>query len=301
MTQPVSIWPLRAVLGEGPAWVMRDQALWFVDVEQHKIHRFDPVSRDTRSWDAPDIPSFVFPAADGGFIVGMKSGLNRFDPESGSFALLLAPEPDRPGNRLNDASVGPDGTLWFGSMNLDHRQPPSGAFYRLDVEGKAVRLVDQCGITNGPVTSPDGRIFYHTDTFQSSIFAADVAADGSLSNRRLFAKVDLADGAPDGTIVDSEGCLWVGLWGGWRARRYAPDGSILAEVRFPVANITKIAFGGPELKTAYVTTARLGLDEAALDGQPQAGDLFAFEVDVPGLPSAPVSVGLDRLSHGLPV
>ena len=295
MTQPISIWRLRAVLGEGPVWIERDQAVWFVDIEKHKIHRFDPVSRGTHSWDSPDKPSFLFPAADGTILVGLKSGINRFDPDMGSFTLLLAPEPDRPDNRLNDAGVGPDGTLWFGSMNLDHRHPPTGAFYRLDAAGKAVRLVDQCGITNGPALSPDGRIFYHTDTFQSTIFAADVAADGSLSNRRPFVKVDPADGAPDGTVVDSEGCLWVGLWGGWRARRYAPDGSTLAEVRFPVANITKVAFGGPELKTAYVTTARGGLDEAALAAQPQAGDLFAFEVDVPGLPSPPVSVGLDRL------
>jgi xylono-1,5-lactonase len=295
MTQPISIWPLRALLGESPVWIARDQALWFVDIERHRIHRFDPVSRDTHSWDSPDMPSFLFPAADGTMLVGLKSGINRFDPDLGSFALLRAPEPDRPGNRLNDAGVGPDGTLWFGSMNLDQGQTASGAFYRLDAAGQAVRLIDQCGITNGPALSPDGRIFYHTDTVQGTIFAADVAMDGSLAKRRVFAKVDPADGTPDGTVVDSAGCLWVGLWGGWRARRYAPDGSIVAEVRFPVANITKLAFGGPELKTAYVTTARTGLDDAALARQPQAGDLFAFEVDVPGLPVPPVSVGFDRL------
>lgn len=295
MTEPFSVWPLRAMLGEGPVWDKDAQHLWFVDIERHRIHRFDPADGATRSWDTPEFPSFIFSAGGGSMLVGLQSGLNRFDPETGAFTLLLAPEPERTGNRLNDAGVGPDGTLWFGSMNLDHRQPPSGAFYRLDAAGKAMRLIDQCGITNGPALSPDGRIFYHTDTVQSTIFAADVAEDGSLSNRRVFAKVDLADGAPDGTIVDSEGCLWVGLWGGWRARRYAPDGSIVREVHFPVANITKLALGGPELKTAYVTTARSGLDEAALADQPQAGDLFAFEVDVPGLPLAPVSVGIDRI------
>jgi sugar lactone lactonase YvrE len=294
MTEPVSIWPLQATLGEGPVWSVRDQALWFVDVDGRRIHRYDPASRATRSWDAPDIPSFVFPAADGRFIVGMRNGLNGFDPETGRFTLLLSPEPDRPTNRLNDASVGPDGTLWFGSMNLDHATA-SGAFYRLDGSGRSVRLVDGCGITNGPAVSPDGRIFYHTDTMQCTIDAADVADDGSLSNRRVFATFDYAQGAPDGTIVDSEGCLWVGLWGGWCVRRFAPDGTMVDEVRFPVANITKLALGGPGLKTAYVTTARLGLDEAALANQPQAGDLFSFEVDVPGLAPAELSVGLNHL------
>lgn len=294
MTEPVCIWPLQAALGEGPAWVQRDQALWFTDIYGRRIHRFDPATSSTASWDAPDLPSFILPAADGGFIVGMPAGLHRFDPASGSFALLLPVEADLPDNRLNDASVGPDGSLWFGSMDDSHRDM-SGAFYRLDAEGKPVRLVGDCGITNGPAVSPDGRIFYHTDTMRRTIYAADLADDGTLSNRRIFATLDLADGAPDGTIVDSEGCLWVGLWGGWCARRYAPDGSIVGEIRFPVANITKVALGGPELKTAYVTTARLGLDEAALADQPLAGDLFVFEVDVPGQPPREISVGLDRI------
>jgi sugar lactone lactonase YvrE len=204
---------------------------------------------------------------------------------------MLAPEADRPGNRLNDASVGPDGGLWFGSMH-DAEEEDSGAFYRLDREGRAVRLIDGIRITNGPVLSPDGRIFYHTDTVAGTIHAADVAEDGSLSNRRVFARIDPADGHPDGTIIDSEGCLWIGLWGGWRARRYAPDGSIDTEVRLPASNITKVAFGGPDLRTAYATSARAGLDDAARAAQPLAGGLFAFRVDVPGLPGNEIRIGV---------
>jgi xylono-1,5-lactonase len=295
MTEPVCIWPLGAELGEGPVWSTRDDALWFVNIYGRAIHRFDPATGGQYSWPAPDLASFILPAADRGFIVGMPSGLHRFDPESGGFAFLLEVEGDLPSNRLNDASVGPDGALWFGSMDDAHRQM-TGTFYRLDASGRAVKLIGDCGITNGPAVSPDGRIFYHTDTVQRTVYAADLAEDGTLSNRRTFAIVDEADGAPDGSVVDSEGCLWVGLWGGWRARRYAPDGSILAEVRLPASNVTKLAFGGPDLKTAFVTTARMGVDEAALAGQPLAGGLFAFDVDVPGLPSPEISVGLEHLA-----
>jgi sugar lactone lactonase YvrE len=276
------VWPLTATLGEGPVWVERDAALWFVDIKGLKIHRFEPASGATRSWDAPDQPGFLLPAAGGGFVAGLKSGLHRFDPESGAFSFLMDPEPQLPGNRMNDASVAPDGTLWFGSMD-DGEEADSGAFYRLGADGSAEPRGGECCITNGPAFSPDGRIFYHTDTIAGTIWAADVAEDGTLSNRRPFAEVDPVDGHPDGSTVDSEGCLWIGLWGGWRARRYAPDGSILTEVRLPAANVTKIAFGGPDLRTAFATTARKGLDDAALADQPLAGGLFAFDPGVTGL------------------
>ena len=104
---------------------------------------------------------------------------------------------------------------------------------------------------------------------------------------RIFAIIDPADGHPDGCSTDSAGNVWLGLWGGWRARLYAPDGSILREVRLPASNVTKIALGGPDLKTAFVTTARAGLDDAALAEQPEAGNVFAFPVEVAGLPPSP--------------
>ena len=285
------VWPLQAELGEGPVWVARDAALWFTDIKGRKVHRFDPATGERRSWETPEQCGFVLPAAGGGFILGLQSGLHRFDPDTGNVGLLHAPEPHLPGNRLNDASVAPDGRLWFGSMD-DSQREPSGAFYRLDAGGSAVKVGGECCITNGPALSPDGRIFYHTDTLAQTIYAADVSADGSLSNRRIFATVDPKDGHPDGNSVDSEGYLWVCLWGGWCARRYAPDGSLVTEVRLPAAQITKIALGGPDLRTAYATSARVGLDEDALAAQPLAGGLFAFEVDIPGLPSPEISIGI---------
>jgi sugar lactone lactonase YvrE len=140
-------------------------------------------------------------------------------------------------------------------------------------------------ITNGPAFSPDGRVLYHTDTLTRRIYAFDLGRDGALSNKRLFIEIEEGAGYPDGPTVDSEGCLWTGLFGGWSVRRYGPDGRLLQSVRFPVANITKLAFGGETLTTVYATTAAKGLDAAALTAQPLAGGLFSFEAAVPGLPA----------------
>ena len=291
MAEPVCVWPLEAMLGEGPVWAAREQALWFTDIKQRKIHRFDPDADLRTSWDAPAQPGFILPAVGDRFIAGLKSGLHLFDPAGPHFEFLVDPEPDRPGNRLNDAAVGPDGRLWFGTMD-DSEEASSGAIYRLDSGARAVRVGGECCITNGPALSPDGRTLYHVDTLGRTIDASDIGADGSLSNRRRFATIDERDGYPDGPVIDSQGCLWTGLWGGWRARRYSPDGEIVAEVRFPVANVTKIALGGPDLRTAFATTARKGLSEAELAAQPLAGGLFAFEVDVPGLACPEVAIGV---------
>ncbi len=291
MGEPVCIWPLEATLGEGPVWVAREAALWFTDIKQRKIHRFDPATGDRRSWDAPAQPGFILPAAGGRFIAGLQTGLHWFDPASGGFDHLVAPEPELPGNRLNDATVGPDGRLWFGSMD-DNETSDCGAVYTLDEGSRADRVGGECCITNGPALSLDGRILYHTDTLARTIDCYDVAADGSLSNRRRFATIDEADGYPDGPTIDSEGCLWTGLWGGWRARRYSPDGAIVAEVRLPASNVTKIALGGPDLRTAFATTARKGLSDADLAAQPLAGGLFAFEVGVPGVACPEITIGI---------
>ena len=140
-----------------------------------------------------------------------------------------------------------------------------------------------CPITNGPAVSPDGGTLYHVDTLGGSIQAFDIRSRDTLKDGRVFAAIDPADGTPDGVTVDSEGCIWVALWGGWALRRYAADGNLLATVPIPCAQVTKLAFGGEDLRTAYVTTARTGLSETDLCEQPLAGALFAFEAPAPGL------------------
>lgn len=289
--EPVSVWQLGAPLLEGPVWVERDAALWFVDIKGRKVHRYDPASGAKRSWDAPDQVGFVAPIAGGGFVAGLKTGLARFDPADGSFTPMIDPEPQLPGNRLNDATVDPSGRLWFGTMD-DAEVADSGAIYRLAVDGSCVASSPLVSITNGPAVSPDGRTLYHIDTLGGVIFACDLGADGNLTNRREFARIPNREGYPDGPTVDSEGCVWVGLYKGSAVRRYSPGGELLETVHFPVDAITKIAFGGPELKTVYATTAAKHLSAEERAAMPGAGDLFRFEVSVPGQAGVLVREGL---------
>jgi D-xylonolactonase len=287
MSDPKNVWEIGCELGEGPVWA--DGALWFTDIKGKSIHRYDPNGGERRSWDSPEQVGFVFPATGGGFVAGLASGLHRFDPEGGRFDRIAEVEPDRPGNRINDGCVDPSGRLWFGTMD-DGEAERTGAFYRFERGAVRPAGLDAIAITNGPALSPDGRILYWVDSLSGRIRAADVAEDGSLGGFRPFVRIDPANGNPDGPTIDSEGCVWIALFGGWEAWRLSPAGERIARIRFPVANITKLAFGGEDLRTAYATTARLHLKPEALAEQPQAGDLFEFRVDVPGLPCPQVAL-----------
>lgn len=280
-----------ATLGESPVWVARDAALWFVDIKLQHIYRFDPVAgvgAALRRWDAPAQIGWILPAQTGDFIVGLQTGLARFAPETARFTPLRDPEPAWPGNRLNDATTDPAGRLWFGSMD-DSEAALTGRFYVYDADDLRDCGLPPVAITNGPALSPDGRTLYYTDTLRRTIHAVAVHDDGTLGTPRPFVEIEPGAGYPDGPTVDSAGCLWTGLYGGWGVRRYAPDGRLIETVALPTANITKIAFGGPGLTTAYATSARKGLDPGALAAQPEAGHLFAFEVEVPGLPVTPAA------------
>ena len=278
---PVSVCEIHATLGEGPVWVERDKALWFVDIKQQKVHRFDPADASLKSWDAPRQVSWILPADDGGLIAGLQDGLYRFDPGSGDFSRFAEVEPDRPGNRLNDACTDSKGRIWFGSMD-DGESEITRHFYRYERGTLADSGLAPVAITNGPAVSPDGRLLYHTDTLGQVIHVSELGEDGNVGPAREFVRFAKDEGYPDGPVVDSEGCVWTGLYAGWEARRYAPDGRLLDTVRFPVANITKLAFGGPDLRTAFATTAAKGLSAEELARQPEAGNLFSFRVNVAG-------------------
>lgn len=273
------VWDVAAQLGEGPVWDRRNDCLWFVDIKQGQLHRYDPARGGRATHDLGGNPSFVLPATPGGLIIGNGHSLSlRTDDDMSVIARVAMPTH----NRLNDATVDPAGRIWFGSMDDGHILP-TGQVHVLD-RGAIVQAGGTAVITNGPAISGDGRWLYHVDSVERTIWRFDITDRVSLSDGEIFTTLQPEEGVPDGVIVDAEDHLWVGLWGGWAARRYAPDGRIVAEVGLPCANVTKIALGGPDLRTAYVTTARIGLDAVALAEQPLAGGLFTFEVDVPGRP-----------------
>ena len=249
------------------------------------------MSGDRRSVATPGQCGFVLPAADGTFIAGVQGGLHRFTPATGAFTLLVPVEASRPGNRLNDGVVDPSGHLWFGSMD-DGERDATGTFYRLDDDGEVRPRAFACAITNGPAFSPDGRVGYFVDTLGGAVWAYDVDADGQLSRRRLFAEMGDRAGFPDGPTVDADGHVWVGMYGGWCARRYSPTGALVETVDFPVANVTKVAFGGADGGTLFATTAAQKLGAAELARQPLAGGLFSGEATTRGLPAVDISHGI---------
>lgn len=271
---------LQAELGEGPVWDARRALLWLVDISGPAIHSLDPKSGEQRRWPAPAKIGWVLPTDGAALIAGLADGLYSFLPADGSFSLIKRVEPGLPGNRLNDAVRGPDGHIWFGTMD-DSEREPSGRFYRFDG-----RLVIDCAIapmtiTNGPAITPDGRTLYCVDTLAREIWSYSVARGGRLEGGRLFASLASGDGYPDGVTCDAEGGVWLGVWGGACARRYDRSGTLTDEIGFPVANVTKIALGGDDGHTAFATTARQGLSVADLAKQTLAGDLFTFDVAVP--------------------
>ncbi|MFW2349647.1 SMP-30/gluconolactonase/LRE family protein [Qipengyuania sp.] len=282
MIQVSRVWGGRAILGEGPVWDSFGAVLWFVDIKDRKVHRLDPATRATTRWDAPEQIGWILPARNGKLIAGLQSGLASFDPLDGSFETLCEIEAHLPTNRLNDATIAADGAIFFGSMD-DGEAATTGRYYRWDGRTATPLAIDPVRITNGPALSPDQRSLYNVDTVEGVVYVADLDHAGRVVSNRVFARIDPADGYPDGCITDRAGNVWLGLWGGWRARLYSPDGDVLREVRLPVSNVTKIALGGPDLKTAFVTTACAGLDASELARQPDAGCIFSFEVDIPGI------------------
>ena len=270
-----------AQLGEGPLWSAPEQAVWFVDIKGRQIHRFDTRGSALTSWAAPEEVGFVVKATQGRHIAGLKSGLHSFDPTSGNFKPITRVDSDKPRNRLNDGFVDGAGRLWFGSMDNDESQP-TGSLYRFDQRGLR-RCDENYVITNGPTASPDGRTLYHVDTLKRIIYAFDLSDDGDLGNRREFARIEKPDAYPDGPAIDAEGCVWIGLFGGWAVQRFSPQGELLQTIEMPVANCTKVAFGGNDLRTLYITTAWKGLSKEQLAAQPLAGGLFATRVGTPGV------------------
>ncbi len=274
-----------AILGEGPVWVARDAALYWLDIKGRKIFRLDDTGAVTQ-WETPLRVGSIAPRASGGFIAGTDRGFATFDPVSGRLDLLFNPEPDRPGNRFNDGKVDRAGRFWAGTMD-DSESAAAGALYRLDSAGTATRIDDGYRVTNGPAFSPDGRRMYHNDSARQVTYAFDLDADGSASNRREFIRFGQGDGYPDGMTVDAEGGLWIAFWDGWCVRRFSPGGELIATIDVPAQRPTSCTFGGPRLDRLYISSARIGLDAQAMAQQPCAGGLFLVSPGVRGLADVP--------------
>ena len=276
----------RDSLGESPVWDERTASLWWVDIEGALLQRFVPATGAVTRWTMPErIAVFAFRET-GGVLVALASSFAFFDPQTGALDRILAPEPDRPGNRLNDGRCDRRGRFWAGTMD-DNCREPTGALYRLDPDLTCRRVLDGIGISNSLCWSPDEKTLYLADTLDRTIYAfAHDGQSGMIDARQVFVTTRPPAGAPDGSAVDEQGFLWNAEFDGSRLVRYAPDGHIDAIVPLPVSRPTSCAFGGDDLRTLFVTTAIWDLSEAEQARQPLAGNLLSLEPNVRGLPAS---------------
>ncbi|MGF9759885.1 SMP-30/gluconolactonase/LRE family protein [Microvirga sp. 0TCS3.31] len=277
---------VRAELGECPVWSVEEQALDFVDIKGKALHRFEPANRVHRTFPMPEEIGCIGLRQGGGFIAGFRSGLWLLDADGRRTQKLADNPEDQRASRFNDGRVDPAGRFLAGTID----EPKDGGkahLYRYDSRGLAT-LASGLLTSNGVAFSPDGRTLYHSDTPTFTVwrFAYDPAT-GEATDKTLFVRVQPTEadrGRPDGAAVDAEGCYWTALFEGGRIQRYSPEGRLLAEYPVPAQCPTMVCFGGADLKTLYVTSARTGRSEDELKAYPHSGSLFAMPVDVPGLP-----------------
>lgn len=274
-----------ALLGEGPVWSPRDNALYWVDILAPAIHQLDAASGALRETRLGAMVSMVVPMASGGLLAATPAGLMAMAPDTSRMTLFAHPESTRPGNRYNDGKCDRRGRLWISSMDMG-AMANRGNLFRVDPDGSWEKVDSGFTVPNGLGFSPDNTRMYFTDTFRKTIYEYDFdLVVGSISNRRPLVVFGAGEGKPDGLTVDAEGCLWVAVWDGWEIARFAPDGRELLRVRLPVPRPTSCCFGGADLATLYVTSASVRLGTQALASAPLSGALFALEIPgVRGLP-----------------
>jgi sugar lactone lactonase YvrE len=288
----VAAWsPNPGVLSEGPRWHAERHELLWVDIIGRQFHRAtlraDGGLDELRTITIDRDVGAVAPVLGGGYVLAAGPGFLLVD-EAGSIRELAQPEAGRDGVRMNDGACDPQGRFWAGTMAYDE-SPGAGSLYRLELDGSCSTMLTGLTISNGIGWSPDGSTMYLNDsgTGCTEAFSFD-GPSGAITRRRTLVQIDQPGGVPDGLTVDQEGGIWVALWDGAAVHRYSPDGLLLADVGLPVQRPTSCAFGGPDMSTLFVTTARTGLDETALARQPDAGRLFTIRgLGVGGVPCLP--------------
>ena len=282
-----------SLLGESPLWHPVEQVLYYCDIPGRRLHRFNPANGEVAHWDFETEPACVAPMLGGSLMLGMRDGVWRFNPLTGARTLLAKPPYDPAQERFNDGKCDPQGRFWVGTI-YEPRDPPLASLHCWSA-GRLERKADGITVSNGLAWSPNGRTLYWSDTQAHTIYAFDFdPASGALSGRRVFASfapklagapLEAYGGRPDGAAVDVEGNYWVAMFEGQRILRLSPEGTVTREVDLPVRCATMPCFGGPDLKTLYITTARENRPATELMMQPLAGCVLALDVDVPGLPA----------------
>jgi sugar lactone lactonase YvrE len=277
--------PWEATVGESPVWSAEEQCLYWIDIQKKRVHKFDPVTGGNVTFELPEIVTSLALRASGGLVLTLEKDFAVFDPRTGILKRIGRVEADVPNNRFNDGKCDPSGSFFAGTMDTKNWSAPAGHLFRMDPDHRISTVQSEVICSNGCGWSPDGRKMYYIESFRYAVFAYDVEQpSGALSNRRTFLSIDRHGGGfPDGMTVDSEGFVWCNLVGLGQIRRYDPTGALERILQLPVPRATDCTFGGPDLRTLFVTSARETMTPPQLAAAPLSGSLFVYEAPVAGL------------------
>ena len=276
LTEPVG--RIRCQWGEGPIWW--HDALYFVDIEGHCVHRYNPADGSERTWNVGQRVGTVVPRASGGLVIAGDHGFLFLDEETGALTPIADPEHDQPDNRFNDGKCSPDGRFFAGTISLVKKTGTS-KLYRLDPDLTVHEAFGPVTNSNGIAWSADGKTVYYIDTPRKEVLAFDYDC-GCLRNHRSVVSTGHIDASPDGMAIDAEGNLWIAFCHGGCVSCFNPaTGDEVHRIALPCLETTACAFGGPDLTDLYVTT---GVHKTAREEH--AGRLFVIrDLKVRGVPA----------------
>ncbi len=293
MAERVAVQPLsdvKAAIGESPLWSPAEQALYWVDIKNPRVLRYDFRLAALQTWAMPSEVGAICRADGGRFVVSLRDGVMMFDPKTGQLDPIVHPEAERPAYRLNETKIDSRGRLLVGSVE-DPGFAPEGKLYRISGTSTAV-LQDNIAMPNALGWSWDWQTMYFADSFQRRIWKYDYDNEtGIADNKRVFAEIPEGEGFPDGLAVDENGFVWNAQIDGWQIKRYDPDGRIEQIVHLPVQRPTSLAFGGADYRTIFITSGTMRLTDEELAAQPLSGCVLVLSSDVRGRPEPIFAVG----------
>ncbi len=271
---------LTCQLGEGPLWQAEENNLYCVDIEGQSIWRLNPRTGEAQHYPMGFQVSCLALREQGGFMLAGEHGFARWEPVTGELVWIAQIENAPRKSRFNDGGVGPGGRFWAGMMSSEGFE---NNLYCLDRDLRYHVAETNIGISNGIGWSPDRSTMYFTDSPRICIYAYDFdPVRGAIENRRVWVDSGDLPGVPDGLCIDNEGCVWSARWDGWQVSRYDPEGQLMLDIPLPVQRPTSCAFGGDDMQSLFITSARTGLSDTDLSRQPMAGDIFMIKTDTKG-------------------
>lgn len=270
----------KATLGECPIWDAHTQTLYWIDILDKRIYAGSDLLVEL-----DELIGCIAPRRSGGLILAQRFSFASLDLDSGKLTPLATLQEEPSNNRFNDGKCDPSGRFLAGTMDMGEKDP-CGSLYSWD--GKSVtKLLSDITVSNGLTWSPDYKSFYYIDTPTHDVKAFDYdLGTGMIGNPRSAINIPKSFGWPDGMTADTQGNLWIAMWGGAQVTKWDPNtGQLLEQIPVPARNVTSCVFGGKNLNELYITSARRDLDENILAQYPLTGGLFRLQTNVEGMPT----------------